>query len=196
VPKVQHKPIKGSKIGFKRKEQKKQKAALIWRTGLSGVPPNSVRCTRVDQLELATFGFLKKPLRYNSPDCPVWHQTVRCAMRSNGYCANGRLQKWTVNVNSARTERAESEQRQKAHRTMNSDGPVHHRTIRWPRLSELQRSNPNGWVTWLAHRTVRFTHRQQPNPNGWFGGWGYKYTPTTTTSRHPSFQPLHSIQEL
>jgi hypothetical protein len=21
-------------------------------------------------------------------------------------------------------------------------------------MSELQRSNPNGWVTWLAHRTV------------------------------------------
>jgi transposase InsO family protein len=52
---------------------------MVWRTGLSGVPPDSVRCTRVDQLELATFGFLEKPLRYNSPDCPVWHRTVRCA---------------------------------------------------------------------------------------------------------------------
>jgi glutaredoxin len=38
---------------------------------VSGAPPDSVRCTRVDQLELATFGFLEKPLRYNSPDCPV-----------------------------------------------------------------------------------------------------------------------------
>jgi hypothetical protein len=44
--------------------------------------------------------------------------------------------------------------RQKAHRTLNSDCPVHHRTVRWPMLSELQRSNPNGWVTWLAHQTV------------------------------------------
>jgi hypothetical protein len=65
---------------------------------------------------------------------------------------------------SARTERAESEQRQKAHRTVNSDCPVHHRTVRWPHPSELQRSNPNGWVTWLAHRTVRCAHRQQPLP--------------------------------
>jgi hypothetical protein len=32
--------------------------------------------------------------------------------------------------------------------------PVHHRTARRPHLSELQRSNPNGRVTWLAHRTV------------------------------------------
>jgi hypothetical protein len=31
---------------------------------------------------------------------------------------------------------------------------VHHRTVRWPHMSELQRSNPNGWVTWLAHRTM------------------------------------------
>jgi hypothetical protein len=58
---------------------------------------------------------------------------------------------------------------------VNSDCPVHHRTVRWPRLTELQRSNPNGWVTWLAHRTVWCAHRQQPNPNGCFGGWGYKY---------------------
>jgi hypothetical protein len=27
-----------------------------------------------------------------------------------------------------------------------------------------QRPNPNGWVTWLAHRTVRCAHRQQPSP--------------------------------
>jgi hypothetical protein len=57
-------------------------------------------------------------------------------------------------LNSARSERAESEQCQKVHRIVNSDCPVHHRTVRWARLSELQRSNPNGWVTWLAHRTV------------------------------------------
>jgi hypothetical protein len=44
------------------------------------VPPDSVRCTRVDQLELATFGFLEKPLRYNSLDCPV-------CQRSNGSSA-------------------------------------------------------------------------------------------------------------
>jgi hypothetical protein len=33
VPKVQHKPIKRSKLGFKRKEQKKLKRTLVWRTG-------------------------------------------------------------------------------------------------------------------------------------------------------------------
>jgi hypothetical protein len=31
---------------------------------------------------------------------------------------------------------------------------VHHRTAQRPHKSELQRSNPNGLLTWLAHRTV------------------------------------------
>ncbi|KAL5660804.1 hypothetical protein ACJX0J_027929, partial [Zea mays] len=35
---------------FKFKEQKKPKSALAWHTGLSSVPPDSVRCTRTVQL--------------------------------------------------------------------------------------------------------------------------------------------------
>jgi hypothetical protein len=41
-----------------------------------------------------------------------------------------------------------------AHRTVNRTCPVHHRTVRWPTCQKLQWSNPNGWVTWPAHRTV------------------------------------------
>jgi hypothetical protein len=59
MPKVQHKPIKRSELGFKREEQKKPKRTLVWRTGLSGVPSDSVRCTRAVQAELLTFGFLR-----------------------------------------------------------------------------------------------------------------------------------------
>jgi hypothetical protein len=33
-------------------------------------------------------------------------------------------------------------------------------------------------------------------PNGWFGGWGYKYPPTTTAQGIQVFQTSHSIQEL
>ena len=32
-------------------------------------------------------------------------------------------------------------------------------------------------------------------PNGWFGGWGYKYPPTTTTPSIQVFQTSHSIQD-
>jgi hypothetical protein len=40
--------------------------------------PDSVRCTRGLQLKLATFGNFQRPLRYNSPDCPVCTGHVRC----------------------------------------------------------------------------------------------------------------------
>jgi hypothetical protein len=90
-------------------------------------------------------------------------------------------------INSARLRVQKSEQAQKAHRTVNSDCLMHHRTVRWPTCQKLQRSNPNGWVTWLAHRTVFGGAPDYPVrpsteafPNGHFGGWGYKYPPTTT----------------
>jgi hypothetical protein len=77
------------------------------------------------------------------------------------------------------------------------------RTVRWPHMSELQRSNSNGWVTWLAHRTVSSGAPDCPLhpsttafPNDHFGGWGNKYPPTTTLQGIQVFQPTHSIQEL
>jgi hypothetical protein len=77
--------------------------------------------------------------------------------------------------------------RQVAHRTVNSTCLVHHRTVRWPHCQKLQWSEPNGLVTWLAHRTVSggapdcsVRHTTAALTNGSFGGWGYKYPPTTT----------------
>jgi hypothetical protein len=57
-----------------------------------------------------------------------------------------------------------SEQAQMAHRTVNRTCLVHHQTVRWPTCQKLQRSNPKGWVTWLAHRTIRCARRQQSSP--------------------------------
>jgi hypothetical protein len=99
VPKVQHKPIKRSELEFKRKQQKKPKRTLVWRTGLSGMPPDSVRCTRVDRPPTLHLRVSLGALRYNSPDCPVSHRTIRCTKRSNGrlYSALTELQ-FTVEV--------------------------------------------------------------------------------------------------
>jgi hypothetical protein len=92
--------------------------------------------------------------------------------------------------------RAQSQRRlQKAHQKVNRTCLVHHRTVRWPSCQNLQRSNPNGWVTWLAHRTVRCALRQQPSPTTTLVV-GAINTPNHHTSIHPSFQPTHSIQEL
>jgi hypothetical protein len=68
--KVQHKPIKRYNLGLERKEQKKPKRTLVWRTELSGVPPDSVRCPGLNDFKLATFGFLESR-------STIIHRTVR-----------------------------------------------------------------------------------------------------------------------
>jgi hypothetical protein len=129
----------------------------------------------------------------------IIHRIVRCAKRVQRSPAQQSSSTVGWQHYNARIERAESEQRQKAHQTVNSDCPVHHQNIRWPHLLELQRSNPNGWVTWLAHRTVSGGAPDYPvrsstaaPPNDHFGGWGYKYPPTTTLQGIQVFS--HHIQ--
>jgi hypothetical protein len=82
----------------------------------------------------------------------------------------------------------ESEHVQKGHRTVYRTCPVHHQTTQRPHQSELQRSEPNGRLTWLAHRTVSggapdclVRHATDSLPTSTFSGWGYKYP------NHPTF---------
>jgi hypothetical protein len=63
--------------------------------------------------------------------------------------------------------------------------------------------NPNGWVTWLAHRTVSGGAPDCPVrpstaavPNGYVVVEGYKYPPTTTTTSIQVSSTSNSIQEL
>jgi hypothetical protein len=150
VPKFHNKPIQVKRKGSNKGSKRQPKCALVWRTGLSGAPPDSVRCTRELHSELLTFGNSRS-------HSAIIHRTVWCTTGLSGVPAeqrllraNGRLQ----NAFNALQCAPELEQRQTAHRTVYSDCPVHHRTVRWPRRQKLQRSNPNGRVTWLAHRTV------------------------------------------
>jgi hypothetical protein len=80
----------------------------------------------------------------------VSHRTVRCA---SGATTTSRA---TVDCNAfnARLRAQRTEDAQLAHRTVYRTCPVHHRTVQRPHKSELQRSNPNGLLMWLAHRTV------------------------------------------
>jgi hypothetical protein len=117
----------------------------------------------------------------------VKHRTVRCA---SGATATSR-QRSTANAFNALQCAAESEQRQTAHWTVYRTCPVHHRTAQRPHLSELQRSEPNGRLTWLAHRTVSggapdcpMRHATDSLPTTTFGGWGYKYP------NHPTFNSI------
>jgi hypothetical protein len=171
---------------------KKPKCALVWRTGLSGVPPDSVRCTRTVQLRTLHLRVSQAALRYNSPDCPVCHRTVRCTKQSNFYLAQRSSATNTCKRYSARTVRVEV--RAAARGAPDIEQYLSGATRRQSSNGCL-RPNPNGWVTWLAHRTVRCTHRQQPPPTAVLVVEGYKYPSTTTTPTIQAFITLHLVQE-
>jgi hypothetical protein len=162
VPKVHNKPIKGPRKDSSIESKSQPKCALVWRTGLSGVPPDSVRCTRDSNSELLTFGSSRS-------HSTIIHWTVRCSTGLSGVPAEQRLlqrQRSPATAFNALQCAQKSGTRQKAHRTVYRTGPVHHRTVQWPRRQKLQLSESNGRVTWQAHRTVRCAMRQQPSPNG------------------------------
>jgi hypothetical protein len=130
VSKVQHKPTKEQIRLQKKGAKRKPKCALVWCTGLSGVPPDSVRCTTrqcpVHQGETAQTHQLRAfqaLLGYNSPDCLVCHRTVRCTSGATLICT----QRSTLTDEQCSTvSRQESEQRVRGA----PDCPVCHRTVR------------------------------------------------------------------
>jgi hypothetical protein len=113
----------------------------------------------------------------------VSHRTVRCA---SGAMATSHA---TVDCNAfnARLRAQRTEHAQKAHRTVYRTSPVHHRTAQRPHLSELQRSEPNGRLTWLAHRTAS----QRP-----LLVVGAINTPTTPPFIASKFSTFNTLQEL
>jgi hypothetical protein len=116
---------------------------------VSGAPPDSVRCTRELDAELATFGKM-------GGRSAIIYRTVRCA---SGAMATSRQRSTATALNVLQCA-PESEHAQKGHRTVYRTCPVHHRTAQRPHQPELQRSEPNGRLTWLAHRPVRCAMRQ------------------------------------
>jgi hypothetical protein len=121
----------------------------------------------------------------------VTHQTVRCASGATTTShATVDCNTFNVRLRAQRTEHA-----QKAHQTVYRTCPVHHQTAQRPHQSELQRSEPNGRLTWLAHRTVSggapdcpVRHATDNLPTATFGGWGYKY------HNHPTFNCIQVFQ--
>jgi hypothetical protein len=72
VLKVHNKPIKRPRKGSNKDSKRQPKGTLVWRTELSGVPPDSVRCTTALEAELFTFGNFQGR-------SAIIHRTVRCA---------------------------------------------------------------------------------------------------------------------
>jgi hypothetical protein len=177
VPKVHNKPLKRPKKDSNIESKSQPKCVLVWRTGQCLVHQGP-------QLRTTHLREIWRPVRYNSSDCPVAHQTVRCA---SGATALPR-QRSPATAFNARHSAQKSGTREKAHRTVYRTCPVHHRTVRWPRRLQLQRSESNGSVTWQAHRTVSGGHATDNLSTATFGGWGYKYP------NHPTFNGIQVFQ--
>jgi hypothetical protein len=119
--------------------------------------------------ELASFGKLRRLLRYNSPDMSGVRWTVRCNCGVTAISAPTA----TCSAFIARQRAQKSGTPILAHRTLYSTCLVRHRTSRRAQKTELQRSEPNGFGDVAGapdmsgvHRTVRCTIRQSAPPNG------------------------------
>jgi hypothetical protein len=91
-------------------------------------------------LKLLTFGFLQA-------HSAIIHWTVRCTNQSNGYQRNGRLHSALIELQFAAEVRVALEGTPDSEQCL-SGAP------RCQSSNGRNRQNPNGWVTWLAHRTV------------------------------------------
>jgi hypothetical protein len=126
----------------------------------------------------------------------IIHRTVRCATGLSGAPAEQRLLRATVDCKSAGAElqwwtvRAESEPPVKGasdtEQCLSGAAPDCLVPLEDKASNGQKLPNPNGWVTWLAYRTVRCAHRQQPAPTvlWWLRAIN---TPNHHHSKHPSF---------
>jgi hypothetical protein len=193
VIKVQHKPIKISKLGFKRKEQKKPKRTLVWRTGLSDVLPKSVWCPRDRTGWTLHLRVSRESLRYNSSDCPVCQaEQFSPAQRSTSTVGWQREQC----ADSSRRVRAAPEGTSDSEQCLSGATPdcSVYQDVRAPTVKTVSTLTVGrrGWRTGhcpVAHRTVRCAPRQQPTPMAILVVWAIN-TPNHHYSRHPSFSDI------
>jgi hypothetical protein len=167
VPKVHNKSIKRQRKGSNKESKRQPKDTLVWRTGLSGVPPDSVRCTRVLQLELFTFGF---PRRSSA----IIYRTVRCSTRLSGAPAEQRLSACNGRLCKVNSGIQMSEQRVRGA----PDCPVPHENKASngrpaPTLTDKMTWRRTGHCP-VAHRTLR----QQTSPTTIFWLVAINTTPT------------------
>jgi hypothetical protein len=147
VPKVQHKPIKRTSQGSKERSKRKLKCSLVWRTGLSGVPPDRSGAPGRINLQLFTFGFLRR-------SSAIIHRTVRCTSGATATCAQRstlQSEQWNSDVRAA-------SQRGTGLSGVPPDCPVPHED---KASNGRPAPSPNGRMTWrrtghcsVAHRTL------------------------------------------
>jgi hypothetical protein len=161
------------------------------------VPPDSVRCTRIVQFQTRHPRVSLGALRYNSPDRPVCHQTVRCTSGAMTTSRNGRLQKLKNQRNSARQSRAIIRGAPDTEQCLSGAAPDYPVLLEDKASNGQKLLNSNGWVMWLMHRIVSGGAPDCPvrpsttaYPNGPLVVEGYKY-PQPSPLQASKFPALH-----
>ena len=155
--------------------------------------PDSVRCAMEKRpQELASFGKLQRPVRYNSPDCPVYTGLA-------GATPEQRLSP-RQRLSAAHLMRALRAQMSgapiPAHRTRNSRCPVCTGHPGGPTSQKLQRSESNGSDDMSGvHRTVRCAIEQTASQRPLLVV-GAINTPTTPPFIASKFSTSQLLQEL
>jgi hypothetical protein len=165
---------------------------VVWRTGLSGVPPDSVRCTMPVQIRSSHSRDFEGALRYKSPDCPVcqWATAIQHAtVDSDG---------WTVQHSTTAEVRAAS-QRGTGLFGVTPDCPVSQEAK--PQRSPELRTLMVGWrcgapdsASYLSGGAPDCPVRPSiaASPTATLVVEGYKYPPTTTTHIQYKSSSIHS----
>jgi hypothetical protein len=170
VPKVHNKPIKWPRKDSNIESKSQPKCSLVWRTGLFGVPPDSVWCTRDSNSELLTFGnygshsaIIHRTVRCSTEQCPVAHRTVRCASETTATSAP------TVACNSIKCATVCAEVKLAPQGAPDSlqdlSGGLEDRSSNGQNPTARWRGRRTGQCP-VVHQTVRCAMQQQPSPNG------------------------------
>jgi hypothetical protein len=171
--KVQHKPINvQGRVQIQR--SKETECALVWRTRLSGVPWDSVWCTRSIQGWTSHSRVSPDALRYNSTDCLVWQ-------RSNDYFAQRSTTKARWSDEQWGTVRAESEPQVRG----------------TPDTEQCMSGAAPDCPVPLEDKASNSQKLQNPStatcPNGCLVVEGYKYPPNHHHPKHPRFLSITFI---
>jgi hypothetical protein len=111
---------------------------VVWRTGLSGVPPDSVRCTRAVPVPTSHSWENTGALRYNLPDCPVRQRATAIQRAMVDSDSENSAAQYAAEVRVA-SQRG----------TGLSDAPPDCLVSQADKGTNDQLlQNPNGWVTW------------------------------------------------
>jgi hypothetical protein len=141
--------LKKTKYWVQQKSKGTTEGTLVWRTGLSGAPPDNVRCTRGLQVKLVTFGKIQRR-------SAIIQRTVRCTPDNVRCSKEERPPELASFGNSQRLVRYNSPDMSGVHRTVRCDNEATTTSRQWSPAEALnaRQSAQKSGTREVAHRTL------------------------------------------